>query len=218
MAAAISLRRSLRISKKTPQEIIPSVKVENKRSHSTLRDKTSIGNQNEQVKSNIKQKKQKIKKEPPTPSPTPLFEHFPEWFRKKPYFQIHTGQKLVGAHVSASPSVAHAVTNAKVIEAKSFALFLKNQRRWESKPLVGEVVERFKTDLKDQGFLSTSEGCHGCVLPHASYLINLGHPQAEKWNKSFEHFLEDLQRCEKLVRLALIVSVLKVVSHRSQGN
>ena len=36
------------------------------------------------------------------------------------------------------------------------------------------------------------------VLPHDSYLINLGHPEKEGLEKSRNAFLDEMQRCEQL--------------------
>ncbi|MGE4397610.1 MAG: deoxyribonuclease IV [Sulfurimonas sp.] len=100
--------------------------------------------------------------------------------------------KFVGAHVSASGGVFNAVENAVAIGAKAFALFTKNQRQWSAKPLDGETIEKFKKALEQSGILPKH------VLPHDSYLINLGHPEADKREKSMDAFLDEVQRCEQL--------------------
>lgn len=100
--------------------------------------------------------------------------------------------KFVGAHVSASGGVDNAPLNAMKIGAKAFALFTKNQRQWVAKPLEEKMIESFKANLKESGILAKH------VLPHDSYLINLGHPEVEKLEKSREAFIDELQRCEQL--------------------
>lgn len=100
--------------------------------------------------------------------------------------------KFVGAHVSASGGVFNAPINAAKIGAKAFALFTKNQRQWEGKPLTQEDIERFKRELDIAQILPKH------VLPHDSYLINLGHPEAEAREKSFDAFLDEVKRCEAL--------------------
>lgn len=100
--------------------------------------------------------------------------------------------KFVGAHVSAAGGVFNAPINAKAINAKAFALFTKNQRRWNAKPLTKEEIEKFKKNLKLSG-IDTSY-----VLPHDSYLINLGHPEREKRKKSLNAFIEEVKRCHQL--------------------
>ena len=100
--------------------------------------------------------------------------------------------KYVGAHVSASGGVYNAPLNAMKIGAKAFALFTKNQRQWVSKPLDGETIALFKKNLELSGILPKH------VLPHDSYLINLGHPETEKLGKSRAAFIDELERCEAL--------------------
>ena len=100
--------------------------------------------------------------------------------------------KYVGAHVSASGGVQNAPLNAQAIGARAFALFTKNQRQWHAKPLTAESIEGFRENLQQAGI----EPRH--VLPHDSYLINLGHPEPEGLEKSRNAFLEEMQRCEQL--------------------
>ena len=82
--------------------------------------------------------------------------------------------------------------NAQTIGAKAFALFTKNQRQWHAKPLSEETIRAFKENLQKVGILPQY------VLPHDSYLINLGHPEAAALKKSRNAFLDELQRCEQL--------------------
>ena len=100
--------------------------------------------------------------------------------------------KFIGAHVSASGGVENAPINAKGIGAKAFALFTKNQRQWVSKPLTDENIKLFKDNCKKFD-LSPKH-----ILPHDSYLINLGHPETTALEKSRKAFLDEMQRCEQL--------------------
>ena len=100
--------------------------------------------------------------------------------------------KYVGAHVSAGGGVYNAPLNAMKIGAKAFALFTKNQRQWVSKPLDNETIALFKKNLELSGILPKH------VLPHDSYLINLGHPEIEKLEKSRAAFIDEIERCEQL--------------------
>ena len=100
--------------------------------------------------------------------------------------------KRVGAHVSAGGGVENAPLNAKAIGAKAFALFTKNQRQWKAKPLTNDNIEKFRQNCEDAGYLPEH------VLPHDSYLINLGHPEKEGLEKSRDAFLDEMQRCEQL--------------------
>ncbi len=100
--------------------------------------------------------------------------------------------KRVGAHVSASGGVELAPVNASEIGAKAFALFTKNQRQWKSSALTRKSIEDFKANLVRFGFSPDH------ILPHDSYLINLGHPEEEGLAKSREAFEDEMKRCEQL--------------------
>jgi len=100
--------------------------------------------------------------------------------------------KYVGAHVSASGGVENAPLNAAKIGARAFALFTKNQRQWQAKPLSESSIVAFRENLAAVGIAAEQ------VLPHDSYLINLGHPEQEPLAKSRSAFLDEMQRCEQL--------------------
>jgi len=100
--------------------------------------------------------------------------------------------KMIGAHVSASGGVFNAPINARKLGAKAFALFTKNQRQWVAKPLDEKTITKFKEELEKSEILPRH------VLPHDSYLINLGHPEEEKREKSLNAFIDELKRCEQL--------------------
>lgn len=100
--------------------------------------------------------------------------------------------KYIGAHVSAAGGVENAIGFANQIGANAFALFTRNQKSWVSKPLSENNINAFKQGLVDFGF----EPKH--ILPHDSYLINLGNPDAEALEKSRVAFLDEMQRCEQL--------------------
>ncbi|MFZ2888837.1 deoxyribonuclease IV [Sulfuricurvum sp.] len=100
--------------------------------------------------------------------------------------------KFVGAHVSASGGVFNAPLNAMKIGAKAFALFTKNQKQWAAKPLDEETIALFRANLAKSGILPKH------ILPHDSYLINLGHPEEDKRLKSLEAFIDEVQRCSQL--------------------
>ena len=100
--------------------------------------------------------------------------------------------KFVGAHVSASGGVDNAPLNAMAIGAKAFAVFTKNQRQWVAKPLETKTIDAFHKNLEASGILPKH------ILPHDSYLINLGHPEVEKLEKSRDAFVDELERCRIL--------------------
>ncbi|WP_127958365.1 deoxyribonuclease IV [Serratia microhaemolytica] len=100
--------------------------------------------------------------------------------------------KFVGAHVSAAGGVDLAVLRAHELQATAFALFTKNQRQWKAAALSSETIEKFKQACRQYGYHAAQ------ILPHDSYLINLGHPEQEGLEKSRAAFLDEMQRCEQL--------------------
>ena len=100
--------------------------------------------------------------------------------------------KYIGAHVSATGGVENAPLNAHEIGATAFALFTRNQRQWRSAPLSSKSIELFKERCAQFGYGPAQ------ILPHDSYLINLGHPEQEGLEKSRAAFLDEMQRCEQL--------------------
>ena len=100
--------------------------------------------------------------------------------------------KRIGAHVSASGGVSNAPLNAAKIGADAFAMFVKNQRRWDAPPLSEKEIVAFKDALKQSGIRAEH------VLVHDSYLINLGHPREAEREKSLNAFVDEIRRCEAL--------------------
>lgn len=102
------------------------------------------------------------------------------------------GSKFIGAHVSAAGGVDQAPLRASEIGANAFALFTKNQRQWAAKPLEPKIIQAFKANCKRLGFDA------GQILPHDSYLINLGAPEDDKLEKSRAAFIDEMKRCHLL--------------------
>jgi deoxyribonuclease IV len=100
--------------------------------------------------------------------------------------------KYVGAHVSAEGGVQNAPVNANNIGAKAFALFTKNQKQWFANPLTLASIKLFRDNCEKYDYRPFQ------ILPHDSYLINLGHPEPEALEKSRNAFLDEMQRCEQL--------------------
>lgn len=100
--------------------------------------------------------------------------------------------KYVGAHVSATSGVSNAPINANNIGAKAFALFTRNPSRWSSPAISEKEAEKFRANCAEYGYTPN------LILPHDSYLINLGNAEDEKLEKSREAFLDEFRRCEQL--------------------
>ena len=100
--------------------------------------------------------------------------------------------KYIGAHISASGGVENAPLNAHFIGAKAFAFFTKNQRQWFAAAYSDQNIHLFKTRCEELGFSPDH------ILPHSSYLINLGNPGEEEISKSRAAFNDEMKRCEQL--------------------
>ncbi|TEB21425.1 AP endonuclease [Coprinellus micaceus] len=127
-----------------------------------------------------------------TPKPKGKTEAKPKAYDPTSFLPRVSSPWKVGAHVSAAGGVENAVVNAAMIGANAFALFLKPQRTWASAPLSASSVALFKERMEELSY----EAKH--VLPHGSYLVNLGNPDGEKRKKSYDCFIDDLKRCEAL--------------------
>ncbi|KAH8547746.1 xylose isomerase-like protein [Umbelopsis sp. PMI_123] len=106
--------------------------------------------------------------------------------------RISRAAKWIGAHVSTAGGIDKAVLNARIIGANAFQLYVRSQRRWESKPTPSDVQERFIQECKTQGYTSDH------IIVHGSYLINLANPDPEKYDKSYNGFLNEIQRTHAL--------------------
>lgn len=102
------------------------------------------------------------------------------------------GRKFIGPHVSAAGGVQNAPENAFRVGATAFGLFTKNQRQWQARPLTRESIDLFKATCAKYGYQPDH------ILPHDSYLINLGHPEKVALQKSRYAFLDEMKRCEQL--------------------
>ena len=100
--------------------------------------------------------------------------------------------KYIGAHVSIAGGVENAPLNAQQIGAKAFAMFTKNQRQWQAKPLEEKNILAFRENLDRVGIKRRH------VLPHDGYLINLGNPDPDKRRNSVNAFLDEAHRVEQL--------------------
>ncbi len=101
-------------------------------------------------------------------------------------------KKYFGAHVSAAGGVENTPENAHAIGAGAFALFTKNQRQWHAAPLTGASITTFRERCEQYGYSARH------ILPHDSYLINIGHPDPEALAKSRTAFIDEMTRCEQL--------------------
>jgi deoxyribonuclease-4 len=85
---------------------------------------------------------------------------------------------FVGAHVSISGGPEKAVSEALAIGAKSMGIYTGSQRTWYRKPLSNIAISEFKRACQENNFPPH------LILPHASYLINLGSTETEILKKA----------------------------------
>ena len=100
--------------------------------------------------------------------------------------------KRIGAHVSIAGGVENAPLQASSIGAKAFAMFTKNQRQWKAPKLTTPSIDAFRKNCSDGGFKPEH------ILPHDSYLINLGTPDPDKLRNAREAFIDEMLRVESL--------------------
>lgn len=100
--------------------------------------------------------------------------------------------KFIGPHVSISGGVENAPLNAAALGATGFAMFTKNQRQWSAPPLTQSSIATFKDNCRIHGFSPAA------ILPHDSYLINLGQPDNTKRAAAVRAFIDELNRCRQL--------------------
>ena len=98
----------------------------------------------------------------------------------------------VGCHVSASGSIDKAVDNAVERNCTAFQIFTRSPRSWHAKELTKEVIDAFKSKLKD----SKIDRCAVCA--HMPYLPNLATPKEDAFEKSVNTLISEVERCAQL--------------------
>ncbi len=98
----------------------------------------------------------------------------------------------IGPHVSIRENISLSPSRADEKGATGFALFTKNQRQWSAPPLKAEDAALFRRAMEEYGY------CKEAILPHDSYLINLGTPDVEKRQKSLAAFIDEMERVKTL--------------------
>lgn len=100
--------------------------------------------------------------------------------------------KYIGAHVSVDGGVSNAPLRAAEMNMKAFALFTRNPSRWKSAPISDKEAAAFRERCATLGFSAD------VILPHDSFLINLGAPDPDKLEMSRAAFLDEMNRCRQL--------------------
>lgn len=100
--------------------------------------------------------------------------------------------KYIGAHVPVGGGIENAPENAHRMGAKAFAVFTKNQFQWGAAPYPPESIALFQERCREYGYDSRY------ILPHDSFLINLGNPDEAGLQKSRKSFVGEMKRCRQL--------------------
>ena len=112
----------------------------------------------------------------------------------------------LGAHESIAGGVSKAFDRAASVGCDAMQIFTKNNNRWSAKPLDPKEIERFHEKQEETGIHP--------VVAHDSYLINLGTPKDDLWEKSINAFIDELQRAEAL---SIPYLVMHPGSHTGSG-
>jgi len=95
-----------------------------------------------------------------------------------------------GAHVSSAGGVDKAPQRAREIESACLQLFTKQPNRWAEPSVDEALAEAFSTERKAHGIRVAGS--------HDSYLINLASPDPTLWERSYQSFRKELERCAAL--------------------
>ena len=98
----------------------------------------------------------------------------------------------VGCHVSASGSIDKSVDNAVERNCSAFQIFTRSPRSWHAKDLTKEVIDAFKSKLKD------SKIDRFAICAHMPYLPNLATPKDDAFEKSVNTLISEVERCAQL--------------------
>jgi len=98
----------------------------------------------------------------------------------------------VGCHVSASGSIDKSVDNAVERDCSAFQIFTRSPRSWHAKELTKEVIDAFKSKLKD------SKIDRFAICAHMPYLPNLATPKDDAFEKSVNTLINEVERCAQL--------------------
>ena len=98
----------------------------------------------------------------------------------------------VGCHVSASGSIDKAVDNAVERNCTAFQIFTRSPRSWHAKELTKDVIDAFKSKLKN------SKIDRFAICAHMPYLPNFATPKDDAFEKSVNTLISEVERCAQL--------------------
>lgn len=106
-------------------------------------------------------------------------------------------QRRFGAHMSIAGGVHTALERATAAGCDCAQIFVKNQRQWKADPLTDEQIALWQATRQTAGIEP--------IVAHATYLINLAGPNAAMWRRSINTYADELERCERLGLIGLVV-------------
>jgi deoxyribonuclease IV len=116
---------------------------------------------------------------------------------------------ILGAHVSSQGGVAAAPARGGQLRASAIQLFTKTPNQWREPAIAGDVVERFKREVKKHRL--------DAVVAHDSYLINLASPDPVLRARSIESFRNELERSRALGLRAIVSHPGNYIDDRDAG-
>lgn len=93
----------------------------------------------------------------------------------------------LGAHMSAAGGVYKAFARGQEAGCDSILVFTKSNRQWKAKPLTEKDAANYKKAAEKHAHIHP-------VAVHASYLINVGSPDPELWEKSYQALKDEVER------------------------
>ncbi|HAU30093.1 TPA: deoxyribonuclease IV [Candidatus Dependentiae bacterium] len=97
---------------------------------------------------------------------------------------------LLGAHVSTAGGLITAIEEGTALNCTAIQIFTKNNRQWSYSTFSELDAATFKEAQKNSAIK--------IVVSHASYLINIGSPNLDVYQKSLHALAAELQRCHQL--------------------
>ncbi len=97
----------------------------------------------------------------------------------------------LGAHMSAAGGLHKAYQRGREAGCETMLIFTKSNRQWKAKPLSEKDIDNFKEATAEYDDVQP-------VAVHASYLINIGSPKEDLWEKSYQALKVEVERCEAL--------------------
>jgi len=96
----------------------------------------------------------------------------------------------LGAHMSAAGGPQNAIAEATTVGAQVLQLFSKNNNQWNARPLEESTIKKWLDAWEKSDVWQ--------AVIHDSYLINLGSPKDDLWEKSIAAFVEEMHRAKQL--------------------